>query len=102
MLKHHEIESIIQELLIKSLDDNKAVFIILEKFLVFQLFLTQSKLIVRAAQVLQNVLYNRNIPYLLEDPGLCLCYEIGWLHSKIIDDYGDNIFRVFLSKLYKK
>ena len=73
----------------------------LEKFPVFRSFPTQSKLTVGVAQVLRKVLHNGNIPRQLEDPELRLCYEMGWLHSKVTDDYANNILCVFPLKLHK-
>ena len=102
MLKHHQIEFVSKELLIKALDDEAAVFKTIKEFLVFRSFPHQSQLTVEAAHVLQKVLYDGSIMRQLEDPGVRLCYEMGWLHSEATDDFDNNILCVFPSKLHEK
>lgn len=78
------------------------MFKALEKFPVFRSFPSQDILTVEAAKVLRKVLYNGNITRNLEDHGLRLCYEMGWLHSEATDVFADNILCVFPSKLHEK
>lgn len=66
------------------------MFKAIDRFPVFRSFPTQSKLTVEAAQVLRKVLYNGNITRNLEDHGLRLCYEMGWLHSEATDVFADK------------
>jgi hypothetical protein len=65
-------------------------------------FPSQRKLTVEAANVLQEVLQLGNIPRNLENPGIHLCYEEGWIHSEATDQDAVDIVCVLLSKLHKK
>ncbi len=99
---HHMIEHVTKELLIRALEDEATVFRMLEQYPVFRSFPLHNKLTVEAAHVLQKVLQDGNILRQLEDPGIRLCYEMGWLHSEATDDFVENIVCVFPSKLHQK
>lgn len=101
-MKHHQIERITKELLIKALDDEAAVFKTIEQYPVFRSFPLQNKLTVEAVHALRKVLHDGSVVRRLEDPGIRLCYEMGWLHSEATDDFAENILCVFPSKLHEK
>lgn len=65
-------------------------------------FPSQRKLTVEAANVLWEVLQLGNIPRNLENPGIRLCYEEGWIHSEATDQHAANIVCVLPSKLHEK
>ena len=60
------------------------------------------KLTVEAVHVLRKVLHDGSIMRQLEDPGVSLCHEMGWLHSEATDHFADNILCVFPTKLHEK
>lgn len=72
---------ITKELLVNALDDDRAVFETLRNAPVFRSFPTTKHLTVPAANVLRKVLQDREISCNLEDSGIKLCCEMGWIHS---------------------
>lgn len=78
------------------------MFKTIEQYPVFRSFPLQKNLTLEAAQVLRKVLHEGSIVRRLEDPGIRLCYEMGWLHSKATDEFAENILYVFPSKLHEK
>ena len=60
------------------------------------------KLTVEAADVLRKVLQHGSIPCQLEDPGIRLCYEEGWVHSVTTDLDTEAVACVLPSKLHEK
>ena len=65
-------------------------------------FPLDGKLTVEAANVLREVLQHGSIPCDLNDLGIRLCYEEGWVHSEATDDYATNVVCVLPSKLHEK
>jgi hypothetical protein len=65
-------------------------------------FPSQRKLTVEAANVLREVLQLGSIPRNLENPGIRLCYEEGWIHSEAMDQDAVDIVCVLPSKLHEK
>ena len=61
-----------------------------------------AKLTVEAADVLRKVLQHGSIPCQLEDPGIRLCYEEGWVHSEITDLVTMYTICILPSKLHEK
>ncbi|KAL1964976.1 hypothetical protein VTN77DRAFT_6176 [Rasamsonia byssochlamydoides] len=79
------IPEITKQHLVNSLDDEAAVFQRLNHAPVFRSFPSSKQLTVPAANVLRQVLQEGSIPCNLEDPGIKLCYEMGWVHSDHTD-----------------
>ena len=65
-------------------------------------FPSDSKLTTQAVNVLREVLQHGSIDRKLEDPGIRLCYEEGWLHSEATDRLAQHIVCVLPSKLHAK
>ena len=65
-------------------------------------FPSDGKLTVEAANVLREVLQHGSIPRELNDPGIHLCYEEGWVHSEATDLFANNIVCVLPSRLHEK
>ena len=61
-----------------------------------------AKLTVEAADVLRKVLQHGSIPRQLENPGIRLCYEEGWVHSEATDLFAEDIVCILPSKLHEK
>jgi len=80
-LKKNIIQSVTKELLVNSLDDESCVFRRLEHSPVFRSFPSAKHLTVSAANVLRKVLQDGIVSCNLQDAGIKLCYEMGWLHS---------------------
>ena len=74
----------------------------LESYPVERSFSSEKKLTVEAADTLRKVLQYGSIPRQLEDPGIRLCYEEGWVHSEATDLKAECIFCVMPSKLHEK
>jgi len=65
-------------------------------------FPSSQKLTVEAANVLREVLQHGSIRRQLDDPGIRLCYEEGWVHAEAMDLYAEDIVCVLPSKLHEK
>ena len=65
-------------------------------------FPSDRKLTVEAANVLREVLQHNSIPRQLEDPGILLCYQEGWVHSETTDLKTEDVVCVLPSKLHEK
>jgi hypothetical protein len=65
-------------------------------------FPSDKKLTVEAANVLREVLQHGSIRRQLNNPGIRLCYEEGWVHSEATDLLADHIVCVLPSKLHEK
>jgi len=65
-------------------------------------FPSDRKLTVEAANVLREVLQHGSIPRELDDPGIRLCYEEGWVHSEATDRFANNVVCVLPSRLHEK
>lgn len=65
-------------------------------------FPLDEKLTVEAANVLREVLQHGSIPRALDNPGIRLCYEEGWVHSEATDRHAKNVVCVLPSKLHEK
>ena len=74
----------------------------LKEYPVQRSFPPGEKLTAEAANVLRKVLLNGSIPRNLEDKGIRLCYEEGWVHSEAIDLGANDIVCVLPSKLHEK
>jgi len=74
----------------------------LREYPVQRSFPSSQKLTVEAADVLRKVLQDGSIPRQLEDPGVRLCYEEGWIHSEITDLDTEDVVCVLPSKLHEK
>jgi len=74
----------------------------LQEYPVQRSFPPAAKLTFKAADVLRKVLLDGSIPRNLEDEGLCLCYEEGWVHSEARDIGAEDIVCVLPSKLHEK
>ena len=84
------------------MDDESKVFKMLKEYPVQRSFPSAKKLTVEAADVLRKVLQHGNIPHRLEDPGIRLCYEEGWVHSVTTDLDTEDVVCVLPSKLHEK
>jgi hypothetical protein len=65
-------------------------------------FPSEEKLTAKAFDMLRKVLECGSIPRRLEDPGIRLCYEEGWVHSDATDLSAQHIVCVLPSKLHEK
>jgi hypothetical protein len=65
-------------------------------------FPSAKKLTVKAADVLRKVLLDGSILRNVEDEGIRLCYEEGWVHSEATDAGAEDIVCVLPSKLHEK
>ena len=74
----------------------------LKEYPVQRSFPLVKKLPVEVVDVLRKVLQHGNIPRQLEDPGIRLCYEEGWVHSETTDLDTENTVCVLPSKLHEK
>jgi len=101
-LKNHVIELVTKDLLVQALDDESKVFKILESCPVQRSFPSEKKLTVEAADVLRKVLQDGSVTRDLEDPGIRLCYEEGWVNSDSTDLYANNVSCILPSKLHEK
>lgn len=101
-LKNHVIECVTKDLLIQALDDESKVFQLLQNSPVQRSFPSDKKLTVEAANVLREVLQHGSIRRQLNNPGIRLCYEEGWVHSEATDLLADHIVCVLPSKLHEK
>lgn len=54
------------------------------------------------ARILRKVLPEGSVPRDLDDDGVKICYEKGWLHIEALDAGGGNIICVLPTKLYAK
>jgi hypothetical protein len=84
------------------LDDESKVFELLKEYPVQRSFPLAGKLTIEAADVLRKVLQDGSIPRQLNDPGICLCYEEGWVHSETTDLDTEDIVCILPSKLHEK
>lgn len=101
-LKKGKIMEITKQHIIDSLDDEGAVFLSIQSGPVFRSFPSQEQLTTPAAKCLQEVLQKKFVPCNLEDEGLRLCYEMGWIHSDATDGNGPGIVCFLPSKLHEK
>jgi hypothetical protein len=74
----------------------------LKEYPVQRSFPSAEKLTIEAADVLRKVLQNGSIPCRLEDPGIRLCYEAGWVHSETTDPDTEDTVCVLPSKVHEK
>jgi hypothetical protein len=74
----------------------------LKEYPVQRSFPLAAKLTIEAADVLRKVLQHGSVPRQLEDPGIHLCYEQGWVHSDTTDLDTEDIVCVLPSKLHEK
>lgn len=74
----------------------------IQEYPVQRSFPSDPKLTVQAANVLRDVLQHGSIPRRLEDEGISLCYEQGWVHSETPDPNTENVVCVLPSKLHEK
>ena len=84
------------------MDDESKVFNMLREYPVQRSFPSAKKLTAEAANVLRKVLLDGSIPRNLEDKGIRLCYEEGWVHSEATDPNAEDIVCVLPSKLHEK
>lgn len=101
-LKKGKIMQITKQHIIDSLDDERTVFLSIRSGPVFRSFPSQEHLTTPAARCLQEVLQKKFVPCNLKDEGLRLCYEMGWIHSDVIDENGSEIVCFLPSKLHEK
>ena len=78
--KNGAMRTVTKEILSQSLYDESRVFRGLRKNAVFTSFPLPKFLTVQAVKVLRKVLEDGSVPFNLQDDGLQLCYEKGWLH----------------------
>jgi hypothetical protein len=74
----------------------------LKEYPVQRSFPSARKLTIEAADVLRKVLQYGSIPRQLKDPGICLCYKEGWVHSETTDLDMEDVDCVLPSKLHEK
>jgi hypothetical protein len=74
----------------------------LREYPVHRSFPSAEKLTTEAANVLRKVLQDGSIPRQLEDPGIRLCYEQGWVHSDTTNPDTEDTVCVLPSKLHEK
>ena len=74
----------------------------LKEYPVQRSFPSSRKLTAEAADVLGTVLQQGSIRLQLEDPGVRLCHEEGWIHSETTDLNTEEVVYVLPSKLHEK
>ncbi|KAJ5899941.1 hypothetical protein N7495_004685 [Penicillium taxi] len=75
----------------KTFDDENKAWRFLEETVVQRSFPSMLEMPPDAASTLRRVLAEGNIPRDLNDKGIKLCYEQGWLHSEALDRPGSDI-----------
>lgn len=101
-LKKGKMNQITKQHIIDSLDDEGAVFLGIRSGPVFRSFPSKEYLTTPATKCLQEVLQKKFVPCNLEDEGLRLCYEMGWIHSDATDEDRSGIVCFLPSKLHEK
>ncbi|CRG90461.1 hypothetical protein PISL3812_07505 [Talaromyces islandicus] len=86
----------------KALDDKNQAFAFLRQAPVHRSFVTLEKLNPHAANTLRKVLIEGSIPRDLEDEGVRICYERGWVHTEALDQDAAEIICVLPSNLHAK
>lgn len=82
-IKNSTIRTVTKELLSQSFSDESRVFRDLRRTAVFASFPLPHLLTASAVKVLRRVLEDGSVPFNLQDDGIRLCYENGWLHSDL-------------------
>ncbi|KAH8423892.1 uncharacterized protein LDX57_001644 [Aspergillus melleus] len=77
------VRTVTKELCSKSFVDESRVFRSFRHCTVFKSFPLAKNLTAPAVNVLRRVLENGSVPCNLQDEGVRLCYERGWLHSDL-------------------
>lgn len=102
-LSHGEISTVTVDHIIQVLRNDADVFGKLDAYPVYRSFPSRDKITLEAADSLRATLLLGNIPRDLQNPGIRLCYEQGWLHSDPPDPVKpDNVVCVLPSRLHEK
>jgi hypothetical protein len=88
--------------IIRTLENEDKAFSFLMQTPVYRSFPQQCKLTTEAADVLREVLVNGRVNRDLNNKGIKLCYEQGWLHSEPLDYQGFKIVCVLPTQLHAK
>jgi hypothetical protein len=86
----------------KALDDKDKAFAFLRETPANRSFVVLQNLNPHAANTLRKVLIEGSIPRDLEDEGVRICYQRGWVHTEAVDQYGAEIICVLPSNLHAK
>jgi len=100
---HGEISTVTVDDIIQALRNDADVFSKLDAYFVYRSFPSRDKITLEAANALRATLLLGNVPRDLQNPGIRLCYEQGWLHSDPPDPVKpDNVVCVLPSRLHEK
>ncbi|KAB8229541.1 uncharacterized protein BDW43DRAFT_303111 [Aspergillus alliaceus] len=101
-IKHGNISAVEKHHIIFTLNDEEESFRYLAQTGFQRSFVDLRRLTCAAGNVLREVLVNQHIPRDLDNEGIRLCYEKGWLHSEPLDFRADQIVCVFPTRLHAK
>jgi hypothetical protein len=101
-LKHGRIKQIEKDHIIEILNDEDESFRFLLQTGVQRSFVNRNNLTPETASVLRKVLLNGSIRRDLNELGIRVCYENGWLHSEPLDAAATEIVCVFPTRLHEK
>ena len=102
-LNHREISTVTVDHVIQALENDADVFGKLDAYPVYNSFPWHRKIPTEAADALRMTLLLGNIPRDLQNPGIRLCYEQGWLHSDPPDpSKPEDLVCVLPSRLHEK
>ncbi|QKX57279.1 uncharacterized protein TRUGW13939_04390 [Talaromyces rugulosus] len=86
----------------KTLEDKNKAFAFLEQTPVQRSFVDLKNLNPHAANTLRKVLIEGSMPRDLDNEGVRICYERGWLHTEPLDVQANEIICVLPTKLHAK
>lgn len=95
-------EELDKRFVVQAIQDDSAVLSFLQDRPVGQSLPHQHLLTVEAADTLRRALVNKSIPFDETDPGIKLCYQMGWLHVDALGSTATEVVCVFPSSIHKK
>lgn len=102
VIKHGDIKAVEKHHVISTLNDEEESFRYFAQTGFQRSFVDLRRLTPAAGNVLREVLVIQRIPRDLDNEGIRLCYENGWLHSEPLDFRADQIVCVFPTRLHAK
>lgn len=102
-IKHGEILIVAQYHVVEALENHATLFNSLNTYPIYRSFPSADRLTPQAVGVLRDTLLYKSIPCDLNQPGVRLCYEQGWLHSEPADPTKpEDLVCVLPSKLHER
>ncbi|OJJ83102.1 uncharacterized protein ASPGLDRAFT_459160 [Aspergillus glaucus CBS 516.65] len=102
-IKHGEILTVAQYHVVEALENHATLFNSLNTYPIYRSFPSADRLTPQAVGVLRDTLLYKSIPCDLNQPGVRLCYEQGWLHSEPADPTKpEDLVCVLPSKLHER